>query len=159
MVQAQKTRKNSMLGSMCLHSPGVSASWKNRAYISYWLEILPVLKTKLPSSFLFIFTPWPIVSLQVNLGWHLLCRALMQLWKRWATLFVRLGPFMGNPSLLSKWCCSVSYLHTPKLREKRSNFAPFLLSLSSVAHKPWVGEKFKHRITDCFPVSTSTEQV
>lgn len=49
----------------------------------------------------------------------------------WVFFFVRLGFFIGNPSLLSKRCFSVSYLHSPKLHEKRSNIASsFLLSLS-----------------------------
>lgn len=46
MVQAQTTQKNNMLGNICLHTPRACASWKNRAYISYWLDILPKLKNE-----------------------------------------------------------------------------------------------------------------
>lgn len=45
-VQAQTTQKNNMLGNMCLHTRRACASWKNRAYISYWLDILPTLKNE-----------------------------------------------------------------------------------------------------------------
>lgn len=69
----------------------------------------------------------------------------------------KLGPFIGNPSLLSKWCYPVSYLCTPKLPKKGSNIASFLLSLSRNTYKLPVGEKFKHRVADCFPVDTDVQ--
>lgn len=119
-----------------------------------------VKKTKLPSRFLFEFTPWPIVALQVNLDWHLLCRAL---WcssaNDGAFIFIRLGSFIGNPNLLSKWCFSVSYLHTPKLQGKRFNITSLLLSLARNTYKLRVGEKFKCRIANCFPVNTRAERI
>lgn len=68
--------------------------------------------------------------------------------------FVRLGPFIGNPSLLSKRCYSVLCLHAPKLHEKRSNIASFLLSLSRNTYKLRVGEKIKQ---SCWVFSSPQE--
>lgn len=127
---SKTTLKNHVLGNMCLHTPGVSASWKNRAYSSYWLDALSLFKNKVAIQ-VFKFAPRPVVAFQVNLDWHLLCRALWCTSEKDGAFFsVRLvGPFIGNPSLLSKRCFSVSYLHIPKLHEKIQHCIPLTFSI------------------------------
>lgn len=157
---SKTTLKNHVLGNMCLHTPGVSASWKNRAYSSYWLDALSLFKNEVAIQ-VFKFAPRPVVAFQVNLDWHLLCRAL---WctseKDGAFFFHKAGGSFhrkSQPPVKEMLFCLL--LTHPKTSWEDPTLHPpyFLYWEIHVNFK--LGKKIKHRIAGSFPANTSTEQV